>query len=54
MNLSNEEVAEARRYFGVGDVDHVLVNIEVDFGRRAELLEGLLGLDVAHFMLKIE
>jgi len=53
VDLADEEVAEPGGHLGVGDVHHLVVNIKVDLGRRAEFFSScLVGLDVAHLVLK--
>ena len=37
VDLPDEEVSVSGSNLGVGDVDHVLVNVEVDLGPRFEL-----------------
>jgi hypothetical protein len=54
LDLSDEEIAESSGHFGVGDMDHFVVDVEVNLGRGAEVLVGLIRLDVAHLVLKAE
>lgn len=52
LNLSNEKVAKSSGHFSVGDVNHFVMYVKVDFGRRAEIFIRLIRFDITHFMLK--
>jgi hypothetical protein len=54
LNLSDKKVAESGSDLGVGNVDHLIVNVEVDLGGRAEVLAGLVRLNVAHLVLEAQ
>lgn len=55
VDLSNEKVTEARGNLGVSNVDHLVVDVEVDLGRGAELFSRcLIRLDVTHFMFEAQ
>lgn len=53
LNLSNEKVAKSSGHFSVGDVNHFVMYVKVDFGRRAEIFIRLIRFDITHFMLQI-
>lgn len=53
LNLSDEKVAKSSGHFSVGDVNHFVMYVKVDFGRRAEIFIRLIRFDVTHFMLQI-
>ena len=52
LNLSDEKVTESSGHLGVGNVDHLIVNVKIDLGGGSEVLVGLVRLDVAHLMLE--
>ena len=39
MDLSNEKVAESTVDFGVGDVDHVLVDVKVNLKQKNKIVK---------------
>ncbi len=54
LNLSDEKVTESGGDLGVSNVNHLIVDIKVNLGRRAKVLVGLIWLDVAHFVFEAQ
>jgi hypothetical protein len=42
LNLSDEKVTESGGDLGVSNVNHLIVDIKVNLGRRAKVLVGLI------------